>query len=407
MVLGGASTGSAHMSTCLAYECSLRSEAMDQAASHPTLDAALTLFLCGDVMLGRGVDQILPHPGNPTLYEQMVRDARTYVDLAVRANGQIRQPVNWSWPWGDALQLLADADCDARIINLETSITTSDDYVRGKAVHYRMNPANVEALAVVRPDVCVLANNHVLDFGRRGLLETLDVLAASGLRMAGAGRTLSEARSPAIVPIPQTGGRVLVFAFASPSSGVPYGWAATEDQPGVHLMPALTEFAAEELCRRVHHVRQPGDVVVVSAHWGSNWGYRVEPEQVRVAHRLIDSGIDLVHGHSSHHPRPLEIYRKKLILYGCGDLVDDYEGISSHRQYRDDLRLLYFPRLDPTSGELVELRMAPLQARQMRLHRAFEGDARWLRKVLDKVSRHFGSRIDLGPDGLLTLRSSA
>jgi poly-gamma-glutamate synthesis protein (capsule biosynthesis protein) len=92
-------------------------------------------------------------------------------------------------------------------------------------------------------------------------------------------------------------------------------------------------------------------------------------------------------------------------LYGCGDLVDDYEGIGGHQQYRSDLRLLYLPRLDPQSGELVALRMAPMQARQMRLHRAADRDARWLQRVLDKVSRRFGSQVDLGPDGLLTLRS--
>jgi poly-gamma-glutamate capsule biosynthesis protein CapA/YwtB (metallophosphatase superfamily) len=377
---------------------------MPEAASTSARDA-LTLFLCGDVMLGRGVDQILRHPGNPMLYEHMVHDARIYVELAVRANGSIPQPVDWTWPWGDALELIADAGCDARIINLETSITTSADHIRGKAVHYRMNPANIEALTAVQPDVCVLANNHVLDFGRRGLLETLDVLAASGLRTAGAGRYLREARSPAIVPTPRTGGRVLVFAFGSPSSGIPYGWAATQDRPGVHLVPALADATADDLCRRVREVRQPGDLVIVSAHWGSNWGYRVEPEQIRFAHRLIDGGVDLVHGHSSHHPRPIESYRGKLILYGCGDLVDDYEGISGHKQYRDDLRLLYFPRMDPASGELIELTMAPLQARQMRLHRAFDSDVRWLRKTLDKASRHFGSRIDLGSDGLLTTAS--
>jgi poly-gamma-glutamate capsule biosynthesis protein CapA/YwtB (metallophosphatase superfamily) len=367
-------------------------------------DDAWTLFLCGDVMLGRGVDQILPYPGDPALYERMVIDARTYVDLAVRANGEIPQPVDWSWPWGDALQLLAAAGCDARIINLETSVTTSDDYARGKAVHYRMNPANIEAVAAVGPDVCVLANNHVLDFGRSGLIETLDVLARRGLSAVGAGRSLREAQVPAIVPIPRTAGRLLIFAFGSPTSGIPYGWAASDDRPGVSLMNDLSNAAADELCRRVGEVRQPGDVVVVSAHWGSNWGYRVEPDQVRFAHRLIDGGVDLVHGHSSHHPRPLEVYRNKLILYGCGDLVDDYEGISGHQEYRDDLRLLYLPRLDPASGELAELKMAPLRARHMRLHHASEDDARWLRSTLDKVSRRFGSRIDLGPDGLLTLR---
>ena len=375
---------------------------MPEAASKTTRDA-LTLFLSGDVMLGRGVDQILPHPGNPMLYESQVRDARIYVDLAVRANGSIPQPVDWLWPWGDALQLVEYADCDARIINLETSITTSDDYVPGKAVHYRMNPANAPTLAAIRPDVCILANNHVLDFGRRGLLETLDVLAAAELPIAGAGRSLREAQSPAIITIPKTGRRILVFAFGSPSSGIPSDWAATDNTPGVHVIPALSDAAADELSRQVLRARQPGDLTVVSAHWGGNWGYRVAADQVRFAHRLVDAGVHMVHGHSSHHPRPIEVYRGKLIMYGCGDLVDDYEGIGGHDQYRHDLRLLYLPRLNPISGELVELRMAPLQARQMRLHRASRRDAVWLRAVLEKVSRRFGSRIDLGSDGMLRL----
>ena len=244
----------------------------------------------------------------------------------------------------------------------------------------------------------------MLDFGRRGLLETLDVLSAVDLPATGAGRSLREARSPASIPISKTGGRVLVFAFGSPSSGVPYEWRATEDTPGVHVVTALTDAAADELCHQVREFRRPGDIAIVSAHWGSNWGYRVPADQVRFAHRLIDGGVDLVHGHSSHHPRPLEVYRGKLILYGCGDLIDDYEGIRGHDQYRHDLRLLYLPRLDPTSGKLVELHMAPLQSRQMRLHRASHRDRRSLTTVLDKVSRPFGSRIDLGSNELLRLR---
>ena len=376
---------------------------MNQAAAEQAGDGAVTLFLCGDVMLGRGVDQILPHPGDPTLRERSVHDARTYVALAARVNGSIPQPVDWSWPWGDALELLAQVDCDARIINLETSITTSSDFDLGKGVHYRMHPANVPAVGIVRPDVCVLANNHVLDFGRRGLLETLDVLAASRTPVAGAGRSLDAAEAPAFVPIPRSGGRVVVFAFGTPSGGIPHGWAAAVNEPGVNLIASLTDVAADELCRRAEEVRQPGDIVVVSAHWGTNWGYEVEADQVRFAHRLIDGGVDVVHGHSSHHPLPIEVYSGKLILYGCGDLIDDYEGITGHERYRDDLRLLYFPRLDPASGQLKELRLAPLQARQLRLHRASEHDAEWLRTVLDDVSRPFRSRIGRSSDGFLTL----
>ena len=379
---------------------------MNLAAAERLRDGAVTLFLCGDVMLGRGVDQILPHPGDPTLRERSVSHAGTYVELAARVNGSLPRLVDSSWPWGDVLELLAQINVDARIINLETSITTSSEFAHGKGVHYRMHPANVPAVKIIRPDVCVLANNHVLDFGHRGLLEALDVLAASKVRVAGAGRSVGEAVAPAVVPIPRDAGRVVVFAFGTSSSGIPLGWAAAADRPGVTLIPSLTDVAADELCRRAEEVRQPHDIVVVSAHWGTNWGYGVESDHVRFAHRLIDGGVDVVHGHSSHHPRPIEVYQGKLILYGCGDLVDDYEGITGYARYRPDLRLIYLPRLDQASGQLKALRLAPFQARQLQLHRASERDAEWLRAVLNDVSRSFGSRIDRGAGGFLTLDMS-
>jgi poly-gamma-glutamate synthesis protein (capsule biosynthesis protein) len=82
---------------------------------------------------------------------------------------------------------------------------------------------------------------------------------------------------------------------------------------------------------------------------------------------------------------------------------DDYEGITGHERYRDELRLLYFPRLDPASGQLTELRLAPFEARQLRLHHPSDQDAEWLRTVLDHVSRSFGSHIDPGGTGFLAL----
>src|SRR5690348_14315581 len=106
-------------------------------------DGLLTLFLCGDVMPGRGVDQVLPHPGDPELREAYARDARVYVGLAERAHGPIPRPVSFSWPWGDALGMLEDIAPDVRVINLETSITAGGEFAPGKAVHYRMSPANV------------------------------------------------------------------------------------------------------------------------------------------------------------------------------------------------------------------------------------------------------------------------
>ena len=286
-----------------------------------------TLFLCGDVMPGRGVDQILPYPGDPELREEYLDDARTYVRLAERANGPIPYPVSFSWPWGDALEVLGAMAPDVRVINLETSVTRSADFAPGKAVHYRMSPQNLPCVTAIRPDACALANNHVLDFGRTGLAETLGALAGAGLSAVGAGPDAARARQPAVVPVPG-GGRAVIFSCGAVSSGIPAGWAATASRPGVDLLPDLSGAAADEVIARASAARQPGDVVVVSIHWGSNWGYDVDRDQARFAHRLINGGVDVIHGHSSHHPRPIESYRGKLILYGCGDCVDDYEGIS-------------------------------------------------------------------------------
>ncbi|MFJ2029033.1 CapA family protein [Streptosporangium sp. NPDC087985] len=363
----------------------------------------VTLFLCGDVMLGRGVDQILPYPGDPALQERYIRDAWAYVELAEAVNGPIPSPVDFSWPWGDALRVLEEVAPDVRVVNLETSVTRSDEFAAGKAVHYRMSPANLPCLAVAQPDACVLANNHVMDFGHLGLEETLDALAGAGLRAVGAGREADEARRPAIVTV-EGGGRVLVFSCGTESSGVPPEWAAAPDRAGVDFVPELSDAAAAEVTGRVRQVKRPGDVAVVSIHWGSNWGYDVPRDQTRFAHRLVDGGADIVHGHSSHHPRPVEVYRDRLILYGCGDFIDDYEGIPGYEEYRDDLRLLYFVSVEPESGRLAGLRMVPMQARQIRLHHASSGDSEWLQAVLDEVGRGFGSRVGLERDGTLTLR---
>ena len=369
-------------------------------------DVLVTLFLSGDVMPGRGIDQILPHPGDPELREAYADDARAYVELAESANGAIPRPVGFSWPWGDALGILDDVAPDVRVINLETSITRSRWFAPGKGVHYRMSPGNIGCLAAARPDACALANNHVLDFGRQGLEDTLDALSGAGLRAVGAGRDAGEARRPVAVPVPGAG-RIVIFSCGTGSSGIPADWAATRARPGIDVLPDLSSATADDVTSRVRAAKRPGDVAVVSIHWGGNWGYDVAADQVGFAHRLIDGGVDVVHGHSSHHPRPVEVFRGKLVLYGCGDCIDDYEGITGYEKYRDDLRLLYFASVEPGTGELAALRMAPMQARQMRLHRASEADSQWLRTVLQRASHRFGSRVDLQPDGMLALRPGA
>lgn len=351
-------------------------------------------------MTGRGIDQILPHPSEPQLYEPGIGSAVDYLHLAEAANGMIARPASLSYVWGVALDELSRRRPDARIINLETSITRSEAYVP-KGINYRMSPENAGCLSAAGIDCCALANNHVLDWSEAGLCETLGTLAGLRIKTAGAGRDLAEAKAPAILELGGKG-RLLVFAFASITSGTPRDWAARPHAPGINLLPDLTARSAARVAEEVAQIRQPHDVVVVSVHWGSNWGYGISAEQRQFAHELIDkAGISILHGHSSHHAKALEIYRNRLILYGCGDFLNDYEGIRGYEAFRDDLALMYFADIDVTSGDLLDLEMVPLQIRRFRLDRPSSDDIAWLAEVLDRESHRFATRIYLRPDGTL------
>lgn len=171
------------------------------------------LVLAGDVMTGRGVDQVLPHPLPPLIPERSVHDARDYVRLAESVNGPVPAPVGPEWPWGEALETLHAWRSDATVMNLETAVTRAERAWRGKAVHYRMSPENVPCLQAAGVDVWTLANNHLLDYGQRGLEETLDTLRRAGLRTAGAGLDEDSAWRPAVVPL--AGRRLLVWSGAA------------------------------------------------------------------------------------------------------------------------------------------------------------------------------------------------
>lgn len=358
----------------------------------------ITLFLCGDVMIGRGIDQIMSRPSHAELREADVKDARHYVELARKKSGPIPKRVEPTYVWGDALGEIEKRAPDAHIGNLETSITSSDAYWEAKGIHYRMYPMNVACLTGSRLDVCALANNHVMDFGEPGLLETLAVLRGAGIKAAGAGSNIDEAQRPAEVRLPG-GGRLLVFSFGTGDSGVPWTWQATESKPGICFLADLSEAGAAQVVERVASEKQRGDIAVASIHWGSNWGYEVPAEHIRFAHRLVEGGVDVVHGHSSHHPRPIEVWNRKLILYGCGDFINDYEGIPGYEELRDDLVLMYFAKLDSANGELLDLEMVPMQISRMRLQRASVADARWMAARLGDVSEPLGSSIAVARDG--------
>jgi poly-gamma-glutamate capsule biosynthesis protein CapA/YwtB (metallophosphatase superfamily) len=363
---------------------------------------AVRLFLCGDVMTGRGIDQVLPRPCDPALHEDYVTSALGYVRLAEQRNGAIPLPVDPAYIWGAALEEWARAKPDLRIVNLETSITRSEDYA-DKGINYRTSPENADCLAAAGIDCCVLANNHVLDWGRAGLRDTLDALKRLKIKTAGAGHDFAEASAPAVLPIAGKA-RVLVFSFALESSGAPRGWAAKPDAAGINFLPDLSEASAERVCGEIARARQPGDIVVVSLHWGPNWGYEIPDAQTRFAHALIDrAGVPIIHGHSSHHAKGIEVYRNRLILYGCGDFIDDYEGIEGYEDYRDDLALMYFADIDPASGALAAAEIVPLQIRRFQLTRPSANDVDWVQQRLSRESSRFGTVVAAAAPGRLAL----
>jgi poly-gamma-glutamate capsule biosynthesis protein CapA/YwtB (metallophosphatase superfamily) len=362
---------------------------------------SLRLFLCGDVMTGRGIDQALPHPVSPTLYEPYVRDAREYVVLAENANGAIPRPMSANYIWGDALRELEDARVDLQIVNLETAITAAETPWPEKGIHYRMHPRNIGCLTTAKISACALANNHVLDWGYDGLSQTLKTLDAAGIAHAGAGRDAEEAKQPAVLDMGNR--RLLLFSFGSRTSGIPEDWRATSISPGVNLLDDLSEATAARVADQMQAYQQPGDLIVASIHWGGNWGYEIPRDQIIFAHRLIEEGIAIVHGHSSHHVKAIEVFKQHLILYGCGDFVTDYEGISGYEMFRGDLALMYLIDVDAQKGQLVSARLVPMQMRRFRLEHTSIADTEWLFNLLNELGKPYGTGARLEKDNSLIL----
>jgi poly-gamma-glutamate synthesis protein (capsule biosynthesis protein) len=264
-----------------------------------------------------------------------------------------------------------------------------------------MHPQNIGCLTSAKISACALANNHLLDWGYDGLSETLKTLDAAGIAHAGAGNDAEEAMQPAVLDTVGNG-RLLLFSFGSRTSGIPEDWKATSISPGVNLLDDFSEATAALVADQMRAFQQPGDLIVASVHWGSNWGYEIPRDQITFAHCLIDEGIAIVHGHSSHHVKAIEVFKGRLILYGCGDLLTDYEGISGYEMFRGDLALMYLIEID-SHNELITARLAPMRMRRFKLERASAADAEWLCNQLNELSVQFSTGARLEKDNSFRL----
>ncbi|AKB77353.1 poly-gamma-glutamate synthesis protein (capsule biosynthesis protein) [Methanosarcina horonobensis HB-1 = JCM 15518] len=368
-----------------------------------TIEKIISIFLCGDVMLGRGIDQILPHPGDPRIYEPYMKSAKGYVDIAEDKNGEIDKPVDYSYVWGDALKEFDNKKPDLKIINLETSVTSSRDYWKHKGIHYKLNPQNINVIKDAGIDFTSLANNHVLDWGYKGLDETIKTLSDAKIKFAGAGIDKSLAEKVAVFDLKRKG-RVLIYSCGSITSGIPNEWSAESNRAGVNLIPDYSINTVRNIKEKFDAIRGKNDISIVSIHWGSNWGYRISKAHMEFAHNLIDlAGVNIVHGHSSHHPIGIEVYKNRLILYGCGDFINDYEGITGYEIYRDDLALMYFVDFDTDMGKISKLKIIPMQIKNFKLNYAGRNYAKWIKHVLNREGKAFDTEFKLLSDNSIEL----
>jgi poly-gamma-glutamate capsule biosynthesis protein CapA/YwtB (metallophosphatase superfamily) len=333
-------------------------------------------------MLGRLIDQLFPHHNEEPDDAKHISHFKKFHKIDTFPH---------SYVWGDTVPIFNNADL--RIINLETSVTSHNQKWPNKAFNYRMNPVNLECLQVVNIDFCSLANNHTLDYSYQGMYDTIKALDERSIKWAGVGNNLSEAQRPAILTF--AGGiKIACFSYADHYKY----WAAKDNSPGINFVDPehVTEEFFVNLGKKIEVLKNNENVrlVSVSIHWGGNYNWEPSSEFTDFAHRLVDCGVDLIHGHSSHHVQGIEIYKQKIIIYGCGDFVDDY-AVDDH--YRNDLSFLYCLDLDTTNNQWARLELIPTRIKHFQVNFASGEDKQWLRETMTKLSTKFKTKFQIDP----------
>mmetsp|Transcript_21052 Transcript_21052/g.32122 ORF Transcript_21052/g.32122 Transcript_21052/m.32122 type:complete len:437 (+) Transcript_21052:1525-2835(+) len=381
----------------------------------------IRLAVTGDFMIGRGIDAIMPNHVDGVLYESYMKHARHYVEIAEKVNGPLPkkeiQDQGCAYIWGDLLAELNANPPDCFIVNLETALTTNEKPYP-KSINYRCHPANVECLTVAGVHVATLANNHVLDWGSEGLVESIVTLEKAGVLFAGAGRNNDEARTPTEYTCKTSNACVRIAAVGFPTAGVPLDWSAGGTHTsGVHVYEHASAAVAQKIAKSFGTQNKEEDaggkecIKVASLHWGPNWGWGTPAEHRKFAHALIDAGVHVVIGHSSHHVKGLEVYKGCLIAYGLGDFLNDYEGIvgQGYELFRDDLSCLYMPFINSKTGKLIRLDIIPLKIHNLRVNRLTNpDDIEWLRYTFSREGAVLGTECETYRDvlGNINLRIS-
>jgi len=371
------------------------------------------ISLLGDVMIGRLVDALLPTSIAREAPDSDPEFAAQIVDQSILPKYPRLQGYHHCSPWGNCINLLKSSDLV--IANLETPLTKSEQKWEPKVFNYRSHPENVLCLTNLgmgyprRKGYVSLANNHILDWGVEGLAETVKTLSGVGVDFAGAGRTQDEAEKPALL---QLGGtqidpkqwNITAWSF----SDHPNEWKGIKtfnfiDYTSQGREKIRSQILADRSCQQNEEgPKQESHLKIVSMHWGPNYRWRPAKEIVELAHWLIDEcDIDIIHGHSSHHIQGVEVYKGKLIVYGCGDFVDDY---AVDRNWRNDLSAVWRVIVGSNNevadqGERLEvkrLEVYPTRIEQFsaNMKRPDEEGHQWVAEKFRNLCDEFGTKVE-------------
>ena len=328
----------------------------------------IRLSFAGDLMLGRGVDQVLKFPTDSRLYENAVKNSKEYV-LLIQSELKRQNKVYELLFWSPIMNDFHKFQSHLFFINLETAITHSlTPYPKG--INYKLSPDTVYILKKLEKDIfpsqliVSLANNHILDWKTKGLIETIEILKQNNIKYIGAGSTQKEAETPMFIDIKEKienkeeKKRIVVFACGHTSSGIPEDWKAIDLNPGLFLLfNELKEniLYFQDLFK--NHSITSNDIKILLIHYGSNWITNFEDEWKKYIKLFIyELGFTIILNTSSHHTLPTEQIKilkqtndnnieYATVIHGPGDFINDYYGILNPEH----------DRFKPNQGKIVHV----------------------------------------------------
>jgi len=260
--------------------------AQNPAPVVPLAPRQQTLLFVGDVMLSRSV------------------------------GAKIKAQNDWNYPFEKIADTLRGADL--AIANLECPVSEA-----GRNLHhlysFRADPRVIDGLKYAGFGVLGVANNHMYDWDRPALLDTVQRLRAAGLRPVGAGANALEAHYPVVVNL--NGVRLAFLAYVGIE---PKEAEAEPDQPGVAWLDA------DRVLGDIRFARPLADVLIVCLHWGVEYAPKPDRKQIELAHQMIDAGADLVVGGHPHVVQPCELYHGHWIAYSLGNFIFDQHWPRTH-----------------------------------------------------------------------------